>query len=216
VFAGRRARAALLVVVAMVGFGAAFVAVGPSGAALTATTVPNPDPPPVPPPPPAPVPPPPPPPPPAYVPPPPPPPPAYVPPPPPPPPAYVLPRRHHRAKSKAHAVRHKTVAKKRHRLQLAPPDTNATPRAPTAAAVSAAHASGVATAQTSSRSLSPLLVAAGVGLALLLLTLAFVRASPLGPRLGAVVDARRESLILGAAVCVVGIALGLLLAMIGL
>lgn len=208
-------RAALLVVVAMVGFGAAFVAVGPSGAALTATTVPNPDPPPVPPPPPAPVPPPPPPPPPAYVPPPP-PPPAYVPPPPPPPPAYVPPRPRHQATPKAHPVKHKTVAKKKHRLQLAPLSTNSTPRTPTAAADSAVHASGVATAQTSSRSLFPLLVAVGVGLALLLLTLAVVRATPLGPRVGAVVDARRESLILGAAVCVVGIALGLLIAVIGL
>lgn len=205
--------------VGVLGLGAAFVGVGPGGAALTATTVPNPDPPPVPPPvpPPAPPPPPPPPyvpppppPPPAYVPPP--PPPAYVPPPPPPPPPYVPPRK----KAKAHAAKRTTAVKKKHRLELAPPPSaDTTPGKPTAAAVGAGHASAVAAAEPSSRSALPLLLAVGLGLALLLLTLAFVRVSALGPRIGAAVDARRESLILGAVVCVAGIALGLLIALIG-
>ena len=85
---------------------------------------------------------------------------------------------------------------------------------PTAAALGV-HASGLASADSSSRSLRPILFAVGLALALLLLTLAVVRVSPLGSRLGAVLDARRESLILGAVVCGVGIALGFLIAWIG-
>lgn len=189
--------------VGVLGLGTAFVGVGSGGAALTATTVPNPDPPPVPPP----VPPPP-----AYVPPPP-PPPAYV--PPPPPPAYVPPRTHP-TKAKPHAVKRAPAAKKKHRLVLAPPRRDATPHTPSAATVGAVHASGVAASDTSSRRVLPVLFAGAVGLALLLLMLLFVPAFALGPRLGAAVDARRESLILGAVVCVVGIALGVLIALIGL
>jgi hypothetical protein len=201
-------RAALLVLVGVIGLGTAFVAVGPGGAALTATTVPNPDPPPVPPPPPAPVPPPPPPP--AYVPPP--PPPAYVPPPPPPPPVYVPPRKQHRTKTKARAAKPTPAVKNAHRLVLEPP-SGATPRSPRAAPVGAVHASGVATAEPSSRSMLPILFAVGLGLALLLLTMAFFPVSVLPARLGVLVDEGRESLIVGAAVCVVGTVLGFLIAL---
>jgi hypothetical protein len=99
-------------------------------------------------------------------------------------------------------------------LQLAPPATTTTPRTPTKPAVAAVRASGVGAPESSSRSVLPILFAVGLALALLLLTLAVVRVSPLGPRLAAAVDARRESLILGAAVCAVGIALGLLIAVV--
>ncbi len=211
-FASVRTRAAVLALVSLVGLGAAFVAVGPGGAALTVTTVPNPDPPPVPPPPPAPVPPPPPapepPPPPTYVPPP--PPPAYV---PPPPPAYVPPRTQASSpKAKPPAAKRPTVTQKERRTLELPFASGSRRDAPKATAAAAVHVSGVAATEASSTSVLPILLGVGFGLALLLFALGLM---PLPYRMDVLVADRRESLILGGLACLAGIAIGVVIAVMG-
>jgi outer membrane biosynthesis protein TonB len=200
-----RMRVAVFAAVMLLGFGA----VSSLGAAA-----PNPDPPPVPPP--APAPPPPPPPPPAYVPPPP-PPPSYV-PPPPPPPAYTPPAKPVKEHLAKRPVR-KQIAKRRAPALGAKARTTAKPTVSVARKSQrpehnrALAASGLASGDTTSRAL-PLLFGTALALALLALLLA-LNPEVLPGQLSVLVYKRRDSLIAGAGVCIVGIAAGLLTALMG-
>lgn len=195
-----RMRGAVLAAVTLLALG---------GASSVDAAGPNPDPPPPAPPAPAPPPPPPPayvppPPPPAYVPPPPPPPPAYV--PPPPPPAYTPPRKPLKPQ-RVH--RSAEVQPRSPELSAKDPETGK----PAAPAVRIA-ASGPVPGNAASHALR-LLFGTALALALLALLLPLAPPAMLPGHLGALVEERRDSLIVGAGVCILGVGLGLLIALMG-
>ena len=107
------------------------------------------------------------------------------------------------------------LEKKKHRAVAQPPFSGGKPGPPSAAASGVVHVDSVAPAPSSSTNALRLVLAGCLGLALLLLALAVVPVSVLPERMEALIDERRDSLIVGALACVAGIAVGLLIAVIG-